>query len=192
MTQIDHAANTRKANDIQLDALVAYFRRLVKAADAASGSITLQLGDAEGATAFSVKDSLGQNVLSLDSNGNLVVDTIAAGGPVWELGEYVEASGVDMMTYAATISLDITKPAMHKTTTVHATGNATINASAAGAAGQSLSVLIENDATSGKTITFGTNFRASATVVGTISKAAVVSFISDGAAWFEAGRALVL
>lgn len=103
-----------------------------------------------------------------------------------------EAAGMDTMTYAATISLDVTLAALHKTTTVHATGDATINASAAGTAGMRLWVLIVNDGTGAKTITFGTNFRASATVVGTVSKAAVVMFISDGTAWFEVSRSLVL
>jgi hypothetical protein len=100
--------------------------------------------------------------------------------------------GADTMTYAATISLDVTKAALHKTTTVNATGNATINASAGGNAGQQMSVLIANDATSGKVITFGTNFKSSGTVTGTVNKSALVKFESDGTNWFEASRTLAL
>lgn len=98
----------------------------------------------------------------------------------------------DAMTYASTISLDVTKGALHTTTTVNATGNATINASAGGNAGQVLYVLVTNDATSAKTITFGTNFKPSATVVGTQSKSAMLHFMSDGTNWYEVSRTLAL
>jgi hypothetical protein len=94
------------------------------------------------------------------------------------------SQAMDTMTYAATISLDVTRPNIHKLT---ATGNATIDASGAGVAGQEITVLIANDATP-RTITFGTNFRPSGTLVGTASKAATVRFVSDGTAWYESGR----
>jgi|SRR5579859_2509612 len=99
---------------------------------------------------------------------------------------------MDTMTYASTISLDVTLGNLHKTTTVNSTGNATINASAAGVAGQHIWVMITNDGTSGKTITFGTNFKPSATVVGTTSKTAVVHFVSDGTNFYEVARTLGL
>jgi len=96
------------------------------------------------------------------------------------------------IAYAATISLDVSKTLLQKTTTVNATGNATINASAAGQAGQELKILITNDATSGKVITFGTNFKSSGTLTGTASKSALISFISDGANWYEQFRTLAI
>ena len=99
---------------------------------------------------------------------------------------------MDTMAYAATISLDVTKPNLHKTTTVNATGNATINASAVGTAGQHMWILIVNDATSGKVITFGTNFRSSGTLTGTASRQATIHFISDGVSWSEVARTLNL
>ncbi len=107
-------------------------------------------------------------------------------------GNFPIVGSMDTMTYASTISLDVTKANLHKTTTVNATGNATINASAAGTAGQHIWVQIINDATSGKTITFGTNFKPSATVVGTTSKTAMVHFVSDGINWYEVARTLNL
>jgi hypothetical protein len=51
-----------------------------------------------------------------------------------------------------------------------------------------MTVVIINDATSGKTITFGTNFKPTATLVGTASKTATVSWLSDGTNWYEVGR----
>ena len=109
----------------------------------------------------------------------------------------VHASGaisgtMDTMTYASTISLDVTKANLHKTTTVNATGNATINASAVGTAGQHMWILIVNDATSGKVITFGTNFKSTGTLTGTTSKQATIHFISDGVSWSEVARTLNL
>lgn len=99
---------------------------------------------------------------------------------------------MDTMTYAATITLTVTAGNLHKTTTVHATGNATINASGVGVAGQHIWVLIVNDATGGKVITFGTNFKPNGTLTGTISKGAIVEFVSDGASWWEVARTLAL
>jgi len=99
---------------------------------------------------------------------------------------------MDTMTYAGTISLNVELGNLHKTTTVNATGNATINASGVGTAGQHIWVLIINDATSGKVITFGTNFKPNGTLTGTVSKAAMVEFVSDGINWYEVARTLAL
>lgn len=114
------------------------------------------------------------------------------------LGNYIGVSGgaftgdMDTMAYASTLSLDVFKGNLHKTTTVNATGNATINASAVGIAGQEITVLIVNDATSGKVITFGTNFKPNGTLTGTASKGATVKFASDGISWYEVSRTLGL
>ena len=182
----------RATNTAQADAFLAWLRRMAVATDADSGNITFTLGEKEGETTFRVDDSAHVAQLTLDSDGNLAVKTIAAPEAVWELGEFVEADEEDTMTYAATITLDVGLASFHKTTTVHAVGNATINASTEGRAGTTMWVIIENDATTGKTITFGTKFLPSATVVGTASKTAVLQFVSDGKEWFEASRTLGL
>ena len=96
--------------------------------------------------------------------------------------------GIDAMTYASVISLPINAALLHKTTTVNATGNATINASGGGSAGQVMYIMITNDATSGKTITFGTNFKPNGTLVGTTSKTAMLTFVSDGVNLYETSR----
>lgn len=118
----------------------------------------------------------GASVLAhVDVDGNVGCKTLVPGT-------------LDTMTYATTIALSVGAGEIHKTTTVHATGDATINASAGGVAGQRMTVLIANDATSGKTITFGSNLKPNGTLVGTASKAATVSFISDGTAFYEVAR----
>jgi hypothetical protein len=102
---------------------------------------------------------------------------------------YVDTGGVaDAFTYAATVSLDVTKGRLHTVTTTAAVGNATINASGKGFAGQELVIIITNDSSAGRTITFGTNFLPSATLVGTASKAAVVTFVSNGSNFYEKSR----
>jgi len=133
----------------------------------------------KGTTTFAFKqNALGANWQSIRA-GQIRSETIVFGSQ-------------STPAYAATISLAMDQNNSHKITTVHATGNATINATNGGTAGMVVQVLIVNDATSGKTITFGTNFRAASTLVGTVSKAAVVTFLSDGTSWFETGRATVL
>lgn len=103
--------------------------------------------------------------------------------------KYADTGGpMDTMTYAATITLNPALGRFHTTTTINATGNATINASSGGLAGQTLNILITNDGTSGKTITFGTNFKPSATLVGTASKSAMVNFVSNGTSFYESSR----
>lgn len=96
---------------------------------------------------------------------------------------------LDTMTYTATISLNVAAGQIHETTTINSVGGATINASSGGTAGQWMWVIINNDATSGKAINFGTNFRAGSAISGVPSKAGTICFISDGTSWFECGRA---
>lgn len=96
------------------------------------------------------------------------------------------------ITYASTITMDTSKQLQQKTTTINATGNSTINATTPGMIGQELKILITNDATSGKVITFGTNFKSSGTLTGTASKSALISFISDGVNWYEQFRTLAI
>lgn len=57
--------------------------------------------------------------------------------------------------------------------------------------GNELTCIILNDATP-RTITFSTGFSASATVVGTASRRAVVKFISNGTTFYEVSRTLLL
>jgi hypothetical protein len=127
---------------------------------------------------------------TLDFGMDPATGTYATMFSIFSGGAY---SGVsDAMTYASTISLNTQKGNVHTTTTVNATGNATINASDGGKAGQWIALIITNDATSGKVITFGTNFKSSGTLTGTTSKTATIYFLSDGTNWWELTRQMGL
>ena len=95
---------------------------------------------------------------------------------------------VSALTYASPTTVTVTNGNVFTVTTVDATGSVTFNASGAGTAGQHLYFIITNDGTSGKTITFGTNFKPSGTLVGTTSKTATIEFISDGSSLWEVCR----
>ncbi len=73
-------------------------------------------------------------------------------------------------------------------TTTTSGGNATITITTIAPAGERITILITNDATAARTITFGTGFNSSGTLTGTISKSATVSFLSDGSAYWEIAR----
>jgi hypothetical protein len=120
------------------------------------------------------------NIVEVQDNSSSILVSVGPNGAF--------SGSMDTMAYATSISLDVTSGNLHKTTTVDATGNATINASGVGVAGQSITLLITNDATAPKTITFGTNFVSSGPLVGTASKSALITFWSDGTSWYESAR----
>ncbi len=88
--------------------------------------------------------------------------------------------------YASTLEFSPSVSNILRITTVHATGNCTINART-GKIGP-VWLIITNDGTSGKTITFGTGFVDSGNLTGTANKTAVVGFISDGVSLYETSR----
>lgn len=92
-------------------------------------------------------------------------------------------------TPGSTVTLDVTT-GNHAVWT--AGENETVNASGAQFASQELTCIITNDATLPRTITFGTGFKPSATVVGTVSKVAVIKFVSNGTDFYELARTLAL
>jgi len=81
-----------------LEALRQQLQRVTQALDAANGNVRARLGDATGATEWTVANTAGAKAMSLDSAGNLTVETVAAGGPDWILGEFVEADALDGWT----------------------------------------------------------------------------------------------
>lgn len=64
----------------------------------------------------------------------------------------------------------------------------TISISGAHLAGDMLTLLIANDGTLGRNITFGTGFVSSGIVLGVISKKSCVDFVSDGTKFYEKSR----
>lgn len=97
-------------------------------------------------------------------------------------------ASMETMPYASAVSLETTAGDVHKTTTSNAVGNATINAATAGLPGQHMWVIIVNDRISGKTVSFGNNFKSAGPLMGAPGKSATLQFISDGTAWYEVAR----
>lgn len=96
------------------------------------------------------------------------------------------------LTYASPTSVDVTLASCFTVTTVNATGSVTFNATAGGTSGQEMTILITNDATSAKTITFGTNFLSTGTLTASAaSRHTSIVFKSDGTNWYETGRAVL-
>jgi hypothetical protein len=90
--------------------------------------------------------------------------------------------------YAAAMTVHSGQGLYQKIVTTSAVGNATVNITYLGKFGELMVLEIANDAGGARTITFGTNFRSTGTVVGTASKSIIVGFFSDGAGWKEAFR----
>lgn len=99
---------------------------------------------------------------------------------------------MESMPYSPSITLDVTSGDLHKTITANSAGNATINANTGGLPGQHMWIIVVNDGISGKTITFGANFKSSGAMIGTPGRSATIQFISDGSAWYEVARTLSL
>ena len=97
-----------------------------------------------------------------------------------------DANAIYTPDYASTIDFSPSISNILILDTVHAIGNCTINGRV-GKVGP-VWIIINNDATSGKVITFGTGFLSAGTLTGTASKTAVVEFISDGSAFYEVSR----
>jgi hypothetical protein len=97
-------------------------------------------------------------------------------------------ASMETMAYARAVSLETTAGDVHKTTTSNAVGNATINAATAGLPGQHMWIIIVNDQISGKTVSFGANFKSAGPLVGSPGKSAALQFISDGTVWYEVAR----
>jgi hypothetical protein len=97
-------------------------------------------------------------------------------------------AAMENIPYARAMSLETTAGDVHKTTTSNAVGNATLNAATAGLAGQHMWVIIVNDQISGKTVSFGNNFKSAGPLVGSPGKSTTLQFISDGTAWYEVAR----
>lgn len=95
------------------------------------------------------------------------------------------------VTYSTpTYSLDPTAGTFLVGTT--GAGAITINAASVLAAGTYLTLVINNDAGAGRTITFGTNFRSTGTLTGTASKVMIIVFASDASNWIELSRTVAI
>lgn len=114
-------------------------------------------------------------------NADLTAQVTGSGGPV---------PGSVKPTYAATMALDAVMLYSRyvEIVTTSAVGNATLTTGVGANPGARLIIQIDNDSGGARTITFGTGFRSTGTVVGTASKIFVVEFCSDGLTWNEVAR----
>jgi hypothetical protein len=97
-------------------------------------------------------------------------------------------SSMDSLPYQAAMTLDVTAGDVHKIRTAPSAGNATLHAATGGLPGQHLWIIIANDNTSAKTITFGGNLLNTGPLAGAVGKSATIHFVSDGTAWYEVSR----
>jgi hypothetical protein len=123
----------------------------------------------------------GVNNTAFSPNPDKVAQITGSGQPV---------PGSVIPTYAATTSLDpvLTYSNFVNVVTNSTVGNATLTTGYVFNAGAQITVQISNDSGGARTITFGTGFRSTGTVVGTASKAILVTFTSDGTTLNEDGR----
>lgn len=71
-------------------------------------------------------------------------------------------------------------------------GNTTLQSIGVGLPGQLLLLEVANDSGGARTITFGSNFRSTATLVGTSSRSMLIEFVSNGVKWMEVGRTVAI
>ena len=107
-------------------------------------------------------------------DANLVAQITGSGNPI---------AGNTTATYVASGNTSITSILQYSrwVTMTTATGNTTVlTSNSVVPAGGIVTIQINNDSSSARTITWGTGFRSNTTTVGVASKAQVCLFISDG------------
>lgn len=101
--------------------------------------------------------------------------------------EQLQSIGISTaVTPSATPTVDLTTDAQVYTWT--AGENETVAASGTQLPGRQITCKILDDGT--RTITFGTGFKAAATIVGVDTKVATITFVSDGTSLWEISRAV--
>jgi hypothetical protein len=101
-------------------------------------------------------------------------------------------SAMDSLPYQPAMTLDVTAGDVHKIRTIPSAGNATLGAATGGLPGQRMWIIIANDNTSAKTITFGANLLSAGPLTGVTGRSATIHFVSDGTAWYEVSRTVGL
>lgn len=93
-------------------------------------------------------------------------------------------------TPGATVTLVIDPSVKHVIAAWTAGEAETINCSGSPSNGQLLTIIITNDATLGRLITFGTGFSSSGTALGVISKRSTMSFAAYNGTFWETSRTI--
>lgn len=95
-------------------------------------------------------------------------------------------------TPGATVNLSVATGSLLNVASWTATDTETVNAVGAQTVGQRLVCIIFMNAVIPVTITFGTGFKASATLVGAAAKTSIIEFVSNGTEFLEVARTLSL
>lgn len=95
-------------------------------------------------------------------------------------------------TYSATMTIDVTKSSHIIAASNGTAAASTLTPSAAGNAGDLLTILTEADASGTVTVTFAATFHSSGTQATTASHFSSILFQSDGTRWLEIGRTTAL
>lgn len=101
-------------------------------------------------------------------------------------------AAMDTIPYQAKMDLDVTAGDLHRIRTIPNAGNATLDARTGGLAGQHMWIIVTNDLSSPKTISFGANILSAGPLAGSAGKSATLDFVSDGTAWYEVSRTVGL
>lgn len=168
--------------------------------NASSGTVATAVANSFAAPTFAASSST-----TFTNAANLyIAGDVAAGSNVtltnsyglWNVGKTRLDGPITLtpaaLTYASPTSVNVNSATVFTVTTVNATGSVTFNASGTGRAGQPMTIIITNDATSAKTITFGSNFTANGTLTASgVNKKTTIQFISDGTSFIEASRTVL-
>lgn len=95
-------------------------------------------------------------------------------------------------TYAASMTIDVTKSSHIIAASSTTSATVTLTPSAAGSAGDLLTILTAADSSGTVTATFASTFHASATQATTASHFSSIVFQSDGTRWYEICRTTAL
>lgn len=95
-------------------------------------------------------------------------------------------------TPGTTVTLTIDPSVQHTVARWTAAQATTVNISGTPLDGAELTTIITNDGTLARLITFGTGSLPTGTLLGTLSKKSVVSFIADGGTFIERSRTVGL
>lgn len=150
--------------------------------------VKVKAGASGGGAAVSVVGGATDEALTVDAKGAgaLTLNGTATGGITLARTATFSKPAVHTPSAVSALAIDVTASGVY---TKSIAGDSTFTASAAGTAGQFLTLIITVDGTQ-RVATFGTNLNSSGTMTIPANKVGVIQFVSDGTAWREMGRSI--
>lgn len=172
---------------------ILFFWTLAEIASPPRGTVYAQSSGEE--FHFSTKDAtesvvVGEPQWLVWPEGTITHDDVMEPGVV-RVVEFTTKSTQEAENPASPVSINISNVQLDHTVILDLDSNVTINLTGNQKKGQIIKFILKNDATLGRTITFGTNILAGA-LIGTVSKVATIMCISDGTNFYEVSRTLNL